>query len=77
VGDGTTSVTLLAAEMLKEVKQFIEDGVSPQIIIKGFRTAAMLAVNRVKELAVQVDRKNERYFLGAKRMCQAKARIES
>lgn len=30
VGDGTTSVVLLAAEMLKGVKQFIEDGLHPR-----------------------------------------------
>ena len=27
VGDGTTSVTLFAAELLKEIKQFIEEGI--------------------------------------------------
>lgn len=42
VGDGTTSVVLLAAEFLRESKSFIEDGVSPHIIIKGFRKAAQL-----------------------------------
>ncbi|KAI8607223.1 hypothetical protein BC830DRAFT_1044473, partial [Chytriomyces sp. MP71] len=42
VGDGTTSVTLLAAEFLKEIKQYIEEGVSPQTIIKGFRKASVL-----------------------------------
>jgi len=30
VGDGTTSVVILAAEMLKNVKQFIEDGLHPR-----------------------------------------------
>lgn len=42
VGDGTTSVVLLAGEMLKESKQFIEEGVSPHIIIKGYRKAAQM-----------------------------------
>ncbi|KAJ1564807.1 T-complex protein 1 subunit eta, partial [Cladochytrium tenue] len=56
VGDGTTSVTLLAAELLKEVKQSIEEGVPPQVIIKGFRRASVLAVNKVKELAVSIDK---------------------
>lgn len=42
VGDGTTSVVVLAGEMLKETKSFIEDGVSPHIIIKGYRKAAQL-----------------------------------
>lgn len=34
IGDGTTTVTLLAAEFMKQAKSFIEDGVHPQIIIK-------------------------------------------
>lgn len=42
VGDGTTSVVLLAGELLRESKAFIEDGVSSHIIIKGYRKAAQL-----------------------------------
>jgi hypothetical protein len=42
VGDGTTSVVLLAGEMLKEARPFIEEGVSPHVLIKGFRKAAQL-----------------------------------
>jgi len=42
VGDGTTSVVLLAAQLLKEVRGYIEEGVSPHIIMKGFRQAAQL-----------------------------------
>lgn len=34
IGDGTTTVTLLAAEFLKAAKPFVEDGVHPQIIIR-------------------------------------------
>ena len=59
MGDGTTSVVLLAGELLKEVKSYIEEGVSPHVIIKGYRTAARLAINKVKELAVQIDKNNE------------------
>lgn len=55
VGDGTTSVVLLAAELLREAKQFVEDGVSPHVIIKGYRTAARLAIERVNQLAVTVN----------------------
>lgn len=42
VGDGTTSVTLLAAQLLKEVRTYIEEGVSPHIIMKGYRKACQL-----------------------------------
>jgi len=58
VGDGTTTVVLLAGEFLRESKPFVEDGVHPQNIIKFFRQAAMLAVARVKELAVSIEGKN-------------------
>jgi hypothetical protein len=34
VGDGTTSVVLLAAEFLKSVKEFVEDGVHPRVRIR-------------------------------------------
>lgn len=34
VGDGTTSVVLIAGEFLKQIKPFVEEGVHPRIIIK-------------------------------------------
>lgn len=43
VGDGTTSVTVFSGELLKEAKTFIEDGMSPQIIISGFYEAMNVA----------------------------------
>ncbi|RPB05271.1 hypothetical protein L873DRAFT_1663955 [Choiromyces venosus 120613-1] len=60
VGDGTTSVVVLAGEILKESRPFIEEGVSSQIIIKGFRTAARLAENKIKEIAVRIEKGDRR-----------------
>lgn len=57
VGDGTTSVVLLAGEFLREAKPYIEEGVHPQIIIRAFREAVSLAVKRLDELAVHLDEK--------------------
>ena len=34
VGDGTTSVVLLAGSFLQAAKPFIEDGVHPQIVVR-------------------------------------------
>lgn len=34
IGDGTTTVTLLAAEFMNMAKTFVEDGVHPQIIVR-------------------------------------------
>ncbi|KAG0565928.1 hypothetical protein M758_7G023100 [Ceratodon purpureus] len=58
VGDGTTTVVLLAGEFLREAKPFIEDGVHPQLIIRAFRTAANLVVRKVKELAISIEGKS-------------------
>ena len=52
VGDGTTSVVVLAGEILKEIKEQVEQGVSSQIIIKGLRRASMMAVKKIQEIAV-------------------------
>nr|GMD12879.1 T-complex protein 1 subunit eta [Ipomoea batatas] len=58
VGDGTTNVVLLAGEFLKEAKPYIEDGVHPQNLIRSYRTACNLAIEKVKELAVSIEGKN-------------------
>jgi len=55
VGDGTTSVVLLAGEFLRESKPFIEEGVHPQVIVKAFRDANKLAVAKLNEIAVKLD----------------------
>ncbi|TCD62158.1 T-complex protein 1 subunit eta [Steccherinum ochraceum] len=62
VGDGTTSVVLLAAQLLKEVRGYIEEGVSPHIIMKGFRQASQIALQRIKEIQVSVDRSDPERF---------------
>jgi T-complex protein 1 subunit eta len=55
VGDGTTSVVLLAGEFLRESKPYIEEGVHPQVIIKAFREANRIAMLKMSELAVQLS----------------------
>lgn len=62
VGDGTTSVTLLAGEFLRVMKPYIEDGVHPQIIIRGYRMALAEAQKKLKELAVPVDKQDPERF---------------
>ncbi|KAJ1933403.1 T-complex protein 1 subunit eta, partial [Linderina macrospora] len=71
VGDGTTSVVLLAGELLKEVKDFVEEGMSPQVIIKGFRKASELAIEHIKKLAVSVDRSDKQKFRELLEKCAA------
>lgn len=57
VGDGTTSVVLLAAQFMKEIRGYIEEDVSPHIIMKGFRQASQLvrySINTLKILYVTI-----------------------
>ena len=54
---------MLAGEILKEVKEHVDSGVSSQIIIKGLRRASQMAVNKIKEIAVDTHGANERETL--------------
>merc|ERR1719440_48183 len=59
VGDGTTSVVVLAGELLKEAKAFLEDGLVAPQIIKGFRVACDLALTKLGEMAVDLTTKKD------------------
>ncbi|XP_063694503.1 T-complex protein 1 subunit eta-like isoform X1 [Bolinopsis microptera] len=56
VGDGTTTVTLLAGEFMKQAKPYIEDGMNSQIIIRSFRKATAFALKKIQEVQVTVKR---------------------
>ncbi|KAG1757053.1 chaperonin Cpn60/TCP-1 family [Suillus lakei] len=71
VGDGTTSVVLLAAQFLKEVRGYIEEGVSPHIIMKGFRKASQLAAERIKAIQISVDKSDPEEFRSLLLKCAA------
>lgn len=63
VGDGTTSVVVLAGEILKEIRDFVDQGVSSQTIMKGLRRASQIAVNKVMEIQVQTNEGSQRETL--------------
>lgn len=52
VGDGTTSVTVLAAEILREGEKLIDKKIHPQTIIAGWRAAAKEALAVLENAAV-------------------------
>jgi len=56
-GDGTTSVVVLAAEMLRNAQYLVEQKMHPQVIIKGYRLA--LAAARAKLDALAQDHGND------------------
>merc|ERR1719245_1338454 len=60
VGDGTTSVIVLAAEVLGVSQQFLEDKMHPTIIISAYRQALEDAVEVLEnKVAFNVDINNE------------------
>ena len=52
VGDGTTTVVLIAAELMKNSKQFVEEGMHPQVVIKGYQQALKFILEQFQELSV-------------------------
>jgi len=58
VGDGTTTVILLAGELLKQSKQFVEDGVHPHHIVKAYRRATMEAIKLINSVAIKINKED-------------------
>ncbi|KAI5747170.1 hypothetical protein M8J77_011852 [Diaphorina citri] len=73
VGDGTTSVVLLAGEILKQVKPYVEEGVHPRIVIKAVRKATSMALQKIDELAVKIQKSDSGEYRGLLEKCAATA----
>lgn len=52
VGDGTTSVTVLAAELLREAEKLIAQKIHPQTIVEGYRIASIAALAALEKAAI-------------------------
>ncbi|KAI6033729.1 chaperonin Cpn60/TCP-1 family [Pisolithus microcarpus] len=52
VGDGTTSVCVLAAELLREAEKLIAMKIHPQTIVEGYRIANTAALDALQKAAV-------------------------
>ena len=61
VGDGTTTVAVLAGELLKEAEKLVNNKIHPQIIIKGWRIARDAAAKVLEEIAMD-NSANEEAF---------------
>ena len=56
VGDGTTSVVILAAELLKRANELVRNKIHPTTVITGYRLAVKEACKFIAEhLVVKVD----------------------
>lgn len=61
VGDGTTSVVVLAGELLREAELLVNQKIHPMTIIDGFRQAANVALQRLEAIAMD-NKANEAAF---------------
>merc|ERR1712156_1373095 len=70
VGDGTTSVIVLAAEVLGVSQQFLEDKMHPTVIISAYRQALEDAVKVLEnKVAFDVDINNEKEMIKVIQSC--------
>ncbi len=59
VGDGTTTVVVLAGELLAKAEELIEKEVHPSLIIEGYKKAAMKALEVYDQIAIPVSIKDK------------------
>ena len=55
VGDGTTSVVVIAGEVLSKAEELLDDGIATSIVVKGIRNATSKAIEILNDIAIDAD----------------------
>eukprot|EP00474_Spongospora_subterranea_P008604 CRZ09062.1 hypothetical protein [Spongospora subterranea] len=55
VGDGTTSVIILAGEMLSVAEPFLEQNMHPTVLVGAYRNALQDALEALSDIAITID----------------------
>ncbi len=59
VGDGTTTVVVLAGELLRRAEELLDQEIHPTVITKGYRIAASHAIKYLGKIAKKIDIEDE------------------
>ncbi|KAL7453058.1 hypothetical protein ACHAWC_004754 [Mediolabrus comicus] len=66
VGDGTTSVVIIASELLRRGNDLVKNGIHPTTIISGYRSALKAAVSYIKkQMVVNVAELGDEHLINA------------
>jgi archaeal chaperonin len=71
VGDGTTTVVVLAGALLERAEELINKNVHPTVIVDGYRRASKKAIDILREISTKVDPKNKVGLLNIARTSMA------
>ncbi|XP_037939779.1 T-complex protein 1 subunit gamma [Teleopsis dalmanni] len=70
VGDGTTSVIVLAGEMLAAAEQFLQQQIHPTVIIRAYREALEDIINHLQsDLSIPLDANNKDKVVDVVKSC--------
>jgi archaeal chaperonin len=62
VGDGTTSVAVLAGSLLEKAEELINKNVHATVIVDGYRRAAEKAIKILREISTQINPEDKEYL---------------
>lgn len=66
VGDGTTSVVIIASELLRRGNEMVKSGIHPTTIMTGFRLALKESVSYIKKnMVMKVDELGDAHLINA------------
>lgn len=62
VGDGTTSVVVVAGELLSKAEELLANNLHPTVIVEGYRKAASKALETLEGIAIPVELTDKESF---------------
>ena len=62
VGDGTTSVVVVAGELLSKAEELLANNLHPTVIVEGYRKAASKALETLERIAIPVEPTDKESF---------------